>query len=330
MNIHNHLQKKKRGFTVVELIVVIVVLGILVSVTVVAYSGWRNTTSQNEVKSDLKNVATAMENYINFNNAYPSTIPTNFTSSPDVTLTLTSIGDMTKDYCITGQSIVNTSVTYYYQPSVSTEPVAGTCGGSTPTPPTNPTGPTIANLEPNPGLETNTTGWQIVGSSTMARDSTYALTGGWAMKVTMPAASASTAGVSLFRISTLSVGTDLDPNTTYTVSAYVYVPSATTPSITLATQSAGIATKANLPTATTSVKDGWVRIVNAFTTGTSGYVNLYILNSSATTAGMVFWTDDAMLTSGSTAYTYADGSFASNGWSWTGATDNSISSGPAF
>lgn len=127
MTIYTQRLNKKNGFTIVELIVVIAIIGILVSLTIITYGSWRKTASVNSVNSDLKNVAVSMENYRNFNNVYPTTIPTNFTSSPDVTLTLKTIGTGIADYCISGQSTTNTDVIYHYQPSVSTDPLTGVC-----------------------------------------------------------------------------------------------------------------------------------------------------------------------------------------------------------
>lgn len=54
------------GFTIVELVVVIVVMGILATITVASYGNWRERTVTNQIKSDLNGVATAMENVRNF------------------------------------------------------------------------------------------------------------------------------------------------------------------------------------------------------------------------------------------------------------------------
>lgn len=54
---------KKAGFTIVELLVVIVVIGVLASIVVVAYNGIQNSAKQNSVKSDLANFKKAMLSY---------------------------------------------------------------------------------------------------------------------------------------------------------------------------------------------------------------------------------------------------------------------------
>jgi prepilin-type N-terminal cleavage/methylation domain-containing protein len=50
-------QKKSNGFTIVELLIVIVVIGILAAITVVAYNGVRDRASNTSVQSDLSSFA---------------------------------------------------------------------------------------------------------------------------------------------------------------------------------------------------------------------------------------------------------------------------------
>lgn len=54
---------KKSGFTIVELLVVIVVIGILAAITVVAYRGITGSANDNAVLSDLESVDTAQTDY---------------------------------------------------------------------------------------------------------------------------------------------------------------------------------------------------------------------------------------------------------------------------
>lgn len=45
------------GFTIVELLIVVVVIAILASITVVAYSGVQNSAHDSAVQSDLRQLA---------------------------------------------------------------------------------------------------------------------------------------------------------------------------------------------------------------------------------------------------------------------------------
>lgn len=65
-------QKNKRGFTLVELLVVIVVIGILLTVSFFGYQMWRTSAAEAEVKNDLGGAMTAMESAKNWGNSYPT------------------------------------------------------------------------------------------------------------------------------------------------------------------------------------------------------------------------------------------------------------------
>lgn len=56
--------KKKEGFTLVELIVVVVIIGIITSIAVPVYLNQKNTAYQASVKADVKNSTLAIESEI--------------------------------------------------------------------------------------------------------------------------------------------------------------------------------------------------------------------------------------------------------------------------
>ncbi len=100
------------GFTIVELIVIIVVIGILASISVVSYGNWHRSVAVAQVKSDLNGVAAAMEDYRSFNNSYPASIPTTFTSSDGVVLSGGS-SDGGKTYCVDAASTKDSTIHYH-------------------------------------------------------------------------------------------------------------------------------------------------------------------------------------------------------------------------
>lgn len=66
----------QRGFTIVELLIVIVVIGILAAITIVAFNGVQQRAREATVKSDLANVATRMAADNALNGSYPLTAAT--------------------------------------------------------------------------------------------------------------------------------------------------------------------------------------------------------------------------------------------------------------
>lgn len=80
MSISNNKIRKKTGFTLIELLVVVLLIGILsgVILSVVNVSGIRAKARDNNRKSDLKKVQTALELYFLDNRKYPTTGNTSF------------------------------------------------------------------------------------------------------------------------------------------------------------------------------------------------------------------------------------------------------------
>ena len=62
----------RSGFTIVELLVVIVVIGILAMITVVSYNGIQARTRDDRRRTDVANMIKAMELYYSDNNSYPT------------------------------------------------------------------------------------------------------------------------------------------------------------------------------------------------------------------------------------------------------------------
>lgn len=86
----NRWALKQNGFTVVELLVVITVIGILAMITVVSYNGIQQRAAASAVKNDLANVKKFMTIAKAKEGVYPSTIPADVQASSKVSLTKVS------------------------------------------------------------------------------------------------------------------------------------------------------------------------------------------------------------------------------------------------
>ncbi len=67
------IYKKQTGFTIVELLIVIVIIGILAAITIVAYNGIQNRSNDASVQSDLANLSKQFGLFYANNGVYPST-----------------------------------------------------------------------------------------------------------------------------------------------------------------------------------------------------------------------------------------------------------------
>ncbi|MET0980234.1 MAG: prepilin-type N-terminal cleavage/methylation domain-containing protein [Candidatus Saccharimonadales bacterium] len=68
-----HTNQKKNGFTIVELLIVIVVIGILAAITIVAYNGVQSRANNTAVQADMRNFGMKLEQYYAENGRPPAT-----------------------------------------------------------------------------------------------------------------------------------------------------------------------------------------------------------------------------------------------------------------
>lgn len=139
--------KLRRGFTIVELLIVIVVIGILAAITIVAFNGITNRANVASLQSDLENANTSLESYrvgTSTSDLYPANVGiAALKASPGNTFTyLVSNTTSPAGYCL----IANNNDTRYYTTNLNTKPVLGSSCGT-------------YNYATNGSGETGTTGW---------------------------------------------------------------------------------------------------------------------------------------------------------------------------
>ena len=97
--------KAYSGFTIVELLIVIVVIGILATITLVSYAGITNRANISVMQSDLFNSSIKLKAYQAVHGSYPTDIDANYCPSDpiaDTTLCLKASSDNVYTYTSDG------------------------------------------------------------------------------------------------------------------------------------------------------------------------------------------------------------------------------------
>jgi Tfp pilus assembly protein PilE len=158
--------QKMNGFTIVELIVIIVVIGILASITIVSYGGITKSSKAKAVTADLQTTASNLSKYRAKNGSFPPS-SSEFNASVDKAntsgvTTYTYTYDVSVDkYCLAASG---NGVTYNITSSNSNIGDGATCSGISSLSITSPT-----NIDTAPNVfitisGTGTPGSYIVGS----------------------------------------------------------------------------------------------------------------------------------------------------------------------
>lgn len=119
---------KQTGFTIVELLIVIVVIGILAAITIVAYNGIQEKARASGLVSDLRGAATQLKLDHSKTNAYPATI-----AAADNGNGLESSSNTTYRYTVNNSTFPQTFClsategTMFYMVTESTMPIEGSC-----------------------------------------------------------------------------------------------------------------------------------------------------------------------------------------------------------
>ena len=102
---------RKSGFTIVELLIVIVVIGILAAIVIVAFNGVQNRAKDSERSSELASIQKALELYYIDNGGYPTCA-----GAPGTNLAPFALSANTVAYCLQDDLVPE------YIPSLPTDP----------------------------------------------------------------------------------------------------------------------------------------------------------------------------------------------------------------
>jgi len=95
-------EENEGGFTLIELLVVVIIIGILSAIAIPTFLKQREKGWDKAVKSDLRNNALKMEEYLDDNGVYPTTALAGFKTSDNVTsVTVTGGAGVASGFCLT-------------------------------------------------------------------------------------------------------------------------------------------------------------------------------------------------------------------------------------
>ena len=302
MHKHNRLTS---GFTIVELLIVIVVIAILAAISIVAFKGIQERARASEASAGLTQAKTKLELYKVDEGTYPATgnLAHADVKDSDVTYQYTSDGTT---YCLTA-----TVGTISYKASNTTSPVQGGCAGH---------GQggvaAITNLAMNPSSEVSALWMNGPAPSTATRVSEEAQSGAHSTRLVKSGDYA--------YVRPLGAYMPVSEGESITTCAWVKTSA---PSVRLARRiSGGGWSSVMRPVPANS----WTYICDTYTIpdGVTTFVHDIGWERKDVADGTVLYVDGVMITRGSTQYGFADGNSPS--WIWNGMPNNSTSTGPAL
>lgn len=317
-----------RGFTIVELLIVVVVIAILAAITIVAYNGVTNRAKASAAQTAAENATKKVLIYKVDNSDTPpaSLADIGLTNDGSTQYQYTAIGT---GYCLTATTSGSSAYTannYTYNGGTTVNqaaPVAGACPGHSTT-----GGTVVKNLVTNPSFENDTTGWQT-SNANIAISTTWQNTGVSSLRVVNTGTSNSGDVRTTSTANTFPFG--MQAGKTYTISAKLYFTVAPTgglgraPGILYWYSTNGSSwTESFGPKASTTPGTQTVSYTITIPSDATGI--LIGFGVASTTASQSFYYDTITIVEGSTVYQPADG--LSTNWVWLGTPNASASSGP--
>ena len=306
------LSQKQSGFTIVELLIVVVVIAILAAITIVAYNGIQNRAKESATSSAASQAAKKVNLFQIDNTSYPADkaafLALGFTEGSTTYQYSVNNSATPRTFCVTA----TTGNISFYTSNLVTSPKKGSCQGHG-----NGGAEAITNFVPNPSFETGAPdGWNIsMKNSDTATVSTVQAQSGTKSFAFNVAAS----GVDSYATQILNIQSG-----DWTVSAYVYIPNN---SATYGARDAFFYNISNVPGAPAAVAydrtklNQWQRVSASFNAPTAGTIGIRFYG----VPGGITYVDSIMLTKGNTLYSFADGN--SENWVWNGTQNFSTSTG---
>ena len=300
--------RRADGFTIVELLIVVVVIAILAAITIVSYNGITNRAKNSAAATAAEQAAKKVMTYaITNSDQYPATLSDAGISDGSASYQYRVDNNANpKTFCVTA----TTQNVSYWVSSASQTPNGGACAGHA-----EPGQTLVTNLSTNPSAEVNTSNFSAANGSTIVRQPSSAIFGAYGIQVATPSGGQADSGVGLG-------GFAATAGQTLTYSVSIRAITASTYRLSLQGAAAG----GNVTTTITLAANEVGRISYTLTPPATGTILPWVLRTG--TLPTTFDVDGIMITSGSNTPNFADGN--SSGWIWNGISNNSTSTGPAL
>ena len=310
----NHYEKislssSQNGFTIVELLVVIIVIGILVTIAVVSYSVITENAKKQSVATDAQTMASNLAKYKSEHGAYPSNLAS-LTDAPQTNTTYQYAYNGTAGtYCLTASG-EKTSV---YVTNSNNTPKDGGCPGHG----VNGLAP-VTNLFTNPSGELNTTNWTIALTGvTSTVVTTEKHSGTRSMRIVTP-------GTAVAEGAVVTVAAPSMGGNRYSGGIWVKAPAGAQLYMTIRTS--GTVAQDNPQVAITG-NGTWQFYSSNNKLAQSDATTIQVhVRTRSTAQALTFYVDDAIAIQGESINAYADG--YSDNWIWNGTPNASTSTGP--
>ena len=120
------LSSKRTGFTIVELLIVIVVIAILAAIVIVAYNGVARSAARSVLRSDAEQAVKLLQNYRTTNSNFPTTTASITGGLPNSVNTTYEYTATSTTFCLT---VSSSRAEQSYYVTESNEIKEGTCPG---------------------------------------------------------------------------------------------------------------------------------------------------------------------------------------------------------
>ncbi|MBL8159042.1 prepilin-type N-terminal cleavage/methylation domain-containing protein [Candidatus Saccharibacteria bacterium] len=310
------LGARQTGFTIVELLIVIVIIGILAVIAIGAFSRAQDQARTATVQSDLKASAKQLEQAKADSGTYPAT-SAGLPASPNTSYQY-AYNATADTFCLTG---ANGSSTYRVT-SDNRTPVSGACPG-------HGVGgvPPITNLVTNPSLEANTSAGFGNNGAVASTYSTPSTTTAFGSRVYRRdfTGTATLSNVGPY------VQIDTDPaQTNYMASVWIRVSKPMSYYIGAERRNSGGTNIGTLNSSNVALAaNTWTRLTLSVPVIATMESFTFVIYSTSTSWAPGDWVevDGLMVHEGTSLSAYADGN--TSGWIWNGTTNLSTATGPA-